>query len=49
MTNKKKAKAGRKGGKSGTGLSKTRTTEHYRLAGIKSGIARRAKKAGEVK
>ena len=44
LKDKKKVKAGRKGGYNGTGKAKTRSPEHYRLAGIKSGEVRRAKK-----
>ena len=43
MKDKKKVKAGTKGGFMGTGAAKRRSLDHYRLAGIKSGIARRAK------
>ncbi len=40
---KKWSEGGKKGG-SAKGKSKKRSAEHYRLAGIKSGEARRAKK-----
>lgn len=35
------AALGKRGGKAGTGKAKARDKEHYRLAGIKSGEARR--------
>lgn len=38
------AALGKRGGKAGTGAAKKRTLEHYRLAGIKSGEARRKKR-----
>lgn len=38
------AALGKRGGKAGTGKAKKRSAEHYRLAGIKSGEARRKKR-----
>ena len=38
------AALGKRGGVAGTGKAKKRSTEHYRLAGIKSGKARRKKR-----
>ena len=38
------AALGKRGGKAGTGKAKARSAEHYRLAGIKSGEARRKKR-----
>jgi hypothetical protein len=38
------AALGKRGGKAGTGKAKARSKEHYRLAGIKSGEARRKKR-----
>ena len=38
------AALGKRGGQAGTGQSKARSKEHYRLAGIKSGEARRKKR-----
>jgi hypothetical protein len=38
------AALGKRGGQAGTGKAKKRTAEHYRLAGIKSGEARRKKR-----
>lgn len=35
------AALGKRGGQAGTGKAKKRSAEHYRLAGIKSGEARR--------
>ena len=35
------AALGKRGGEAGTGKAKKRSKEHYRLAGIKSGEARR--------
>ena len=38
------AALGKRGGKAGTGKAKARSKEHYSLAGIKSGEARRKKR-----
>ena len=38
------AALGKRGGEAGTGKAKKRSEEHYRLAGIKSGKARRKKR-----
>lgn len=38
------AALGKRGGRAGTGKAKARDREHYRLAGIKSGEARRKKR-----
>ena len=38
------AALGKRGGKAGTGAAKKRSAEHYHLAGIKSGEARRKKR-----
>jgi hypothetical protein len=38
------AALGKRGGVAGTGKAKARSKEHYRLAGIKSGKARRKKR-----
>jgi hypothetical protein len=38
------AALGKRGGAAGTGKVKARSKEHYRLAGIKSGKARRKKR-----
>ena len=38
------AALGKRGGQAGTGKAKARSKEHYRLAGIKSGLARRKKR-----
>jgi hypothetical protein len=38
------AALGKMGGQAGKGKAKTRSAEHYRLAGIKSGEARRKKR-----
>jgi hypothetical protein len=38
------AALGKRGGEAGTGKAKKRSAEHYRLAGIKSGKARRKKR-----
>jgi hypothetical protein len=49
MKDKQKVKAGRKGGYNGVGAAKRRTPEQCRLAGIASGVVRRAnKEAGKV-
>jgi len=42
------AALGKKGGKAGTGAAKKRSAEHYRLAGIKSGEARRKRRAAAL-
>jgi hypothetical protein len=44
MKNKKRVKAGRKGGIMGTGAAKTRSVEHYQRMALLSAEARRAKR-----
>ena len=44
MKNKKRVKAGRKGGIMGTGKAKTRSAEHYQRMALLSAEARRAKR-----
>ena len=43
MKDKKKVKAGRKGGYNGIGMAKTRSTEHYKRMAQLSAEKRRAK------